>query len=147
MTQMNGKKPKPGPSRRITEEEVCLACAAFLITHEGCGQDVKLAKLADTVVCYCDLCNDTRIFWVTVRTDPLYKVYLQRNRTAVPQSCPCRALCIAYTSSTRTGGGVLPRVHALSQTEIGKRLGLPQRKVSRIIASSVKSLKETLGGQ
>lgn len=32
----------------------------------------------------------------------------------------------------------------LSQTEIGKRLGLPQRKVSRIIASSVKSLKEKL---
>ncbi len=33
----------------------------------------------------------------------------------------------------------------LSQTEIGKRLGLPQRKVSRIIASSMKSLKERLG--
>ena len=33
----------------------------------------------------------------------------------------------------------------LSQTEIGKRLGLPQRKVSRIIASSVKSLKERMG--
>lgn len=32
----------------------------------------------------------------------------------------------------------------LSQTEIGKRLGLPQRKVSRIIASSTKSLKEKL---
>ena len=32
----------------------------------------------------------------------------------------------------------------LSQTEIGKRLGLPQRKVSRIIASSVKSLKSRL---
>lgn len=29
----------------------------------------------------------------------------------------------------------------LSQTEIGRRLGLPQRKVSRIIASSLKSLK------
>ena len=35
----------------------------------------------------------------------------------------------------------------LSQTEIGKRLGLPQRKVSRIIASSMKSLKEKLGCQ
>jgi RNA polymerase sigma-B factor len=32
----------------------------------------------------------------------------------------------------------------LSQTEIGRRLGLPQRKVSRIIASSIKSLKERL---
>jgi RNA polymerase sigma-B factor len=32
----------------------------------------------------------------------------------------------------------------LSQTEIGKRLGLPQRKVSRIIASATKSLKEKL---
>lgn len=32
----------------------------------------------------------------------------------------------------------------LSQTEIGRRLGLPQRKISRIIASSVKSLKERL---
>ena len=30
----------------------------------------------------------------------------------------------------------------LSQTEIGKRLGLPQRKVSRIIAAATKSLKE-----
>lgn len=29
----------------------------------------------------------------------------------------------------------------LSQTEIGKRLGLPQRKISRIIASAVKSLR------
>ena len=35
----------------------------------------------------------------------------------------------------------------LSQTEIGKRLGLPQRKVSRIIASATKSLKEKLGGR
>ena len=33
----------------------------------------------------------------------------------------------------------------LSQTEIGKRLGLPQRKVSRIIASSMKSLKDRIG--
>ena len=32
----------------------------------------------------------------------------------------------------------------LSQTEIGRRLGLPQRKISRIIASSLKSLKERL---
>ena len=33
----------------------------------------------------------------------------------------------------------------LSQTEIGKRLGLPQRKVSRIIASSMKSLRDRIG--
>ncbi len=32
----------------------------------------------------------------------------------------------------------------LSQTEIGKRLGFPQRKVSRIIASSMKSLKDRI---
>ena len=32
----------------------------------------------------------------------------------------------------------------LSQTEIGKRLGLPQRKISRIVASATKSLKEKL---
>jgi RNA polymerase sigma-B factor len=32
----------------------------------------------------------------------------------------------------------------LSQTEIGKRLGLPQRKISRIIASAIKTLKEKL---
>jgi RNA polymerase sigma-B factor len=32
----------------------------------------------------------------------------------------------------------------LSQTEIGEQLGLPQRKVSRIIASATKSLKENL---
>src|SRR5215211_3709031 len=31
----------------------------------------------------------------------------------------------------------------LSQTEIGKRLGLPQRKISDIIASSVKSLRKS----
>lgn len=33
----------------------------------------------------------------------------------------------------------------LSQTEIGKMLGLPQRKVSRLIASAVKSLKDKVG--
>jgi hypothetical protein len=69
MTQMNGKKRKPEPSRRITEEAVYLACAAFLIAHEGCREGVELAKLADTLVCYCDLCNDMRRFRVTVRTE------------------------------------------------------------------------------
>lgn len=39
---------------------------------------------------------------------------------------------------------VLPDVMPASQTEIGKRLGLPQRKVSRVIASATKSLKEKL---
>ncbi len=33
----------------------------------------------------------------------------------------------------------------LSQTEIGKMLGLPQRKISRIIAASARSMKERLG--
>lgn len=33
----------------------------------------------------------------------------------------------------------------LSQTEIGRRLHLPQRKISRIIASSLKSLKDSHG--
>lgn len=32
----------------------------------------------------------------------------------------------------------------LSQTEIGRRLGIPQRKVSRIVASATKSLKASL---
>ncbi len=32
----------------------------------------------------------------------------------------------------------------LSQTEIGRRLGLPQRKISRIVASAVKSLKNSM---
>ncbi|MGI9050785.1 MAG: sigma factor-like helix-turn-helix DNA-binding protein [Rubrobacteraceae bacterium] len=36
----------------------------------------------------------------------------------------------------------MPVVMVRSQTEIGKRLGLPQRKISRIIASAVKSLKD-----
>lgn len=35
----------------------------------------------------------------------------------------------------------------LSQTEIGRRLGLPQRKVSRIIASSLKSLKDRVASR
>ena len=30
-----------------------------------------MAKLADTLVCYCDLCNDLRTFVVTVRVEPL----------------------------------------------------------------------------
>jgi len=30
----------------------------------------------------------------------------------------------------------------LSQTEIGRMLGLPQRKVSRVVASSLKALRE-----
>ena len=32
----------------------------------------------------------------------------------------------------------------LSQTEVGKRLGLPQRKISHVIASAVKSLSKTM---
>lgn len=35
----------------------------------------------------------------------------------------------------------------LSQTEIGKMLNLPQRKVSRIIASATKSLRDVLGSR
>lgn len=35
----------------------------------------------------------------------------------------------------------------LSQTEIGRRLGLPQRKVSRIIADSVKALKDRISSR
>ncbi len=67
---MNGKKLQSRSPRRITEEEVLLACAAFLMAHEGCGEDVELAKLADTLVCYCDRCNDLRTFVVTVNTEP-----------------------------------------------------------------------------
>jgi hypothetical protein len=63
---MNGEKPHPGPFR-ITEEEVPLACAAFLIAHEGCGEEVELAKLSDTLVCYCDLCNDLRTFLISAQ--------------------------------------------------------------------------------
>lgn len=66
---MNGKQ-HPGPSRRITEGEVPLACAAFLMAHIGCGEDVELAKLADTLLCYCNRCNDLRTFFVTARTQP-----------------------------------------------------------------------------
>src|SRR4051794_23981686 len=39
---------------------------------------------------------------------------------------------------------VLPGITPASQTEVGKRLGLPQRKVSRIIVSATKSFKEKL---
>lgn len=46
--------------------------------------------------------------------------------------------------ASRAAAPVLPSVVYGSQTEIGKRLGLPQRKVSRIIASSMKSLKDRL---
>lgn len=35
----------------------------------------------------------------------------------------------------------------LSQTEIGRRLGLPQRKVSRIISASLKSLRERISSR
>ncbi len=35
----------------------------------------------------------------------------------------------------------------ISQTDIGKMLGLPQRNISRIIASSAKSLKDRLGSR
>ena len=40
------------------------------MAHEGCGEDVELAKLADTLLCYCDCCNDLRTFVVTVKADP-----------------------------------------------------------------------------
>lgn len=49
--------------------------------------------------------------------------------------------------STARKSSVLPVVYAVSQTEIGRRLGLPQRKVSRIIAASVKSLKERISSR
>jgi RNA polymerase sigma-B factor len=35
----------------------------------------------------------------------------------------------------------------LSQTEIGRRLHLPQRKISRVIASAIKSLRESHGAE
>lgn len=35
----------------------------------------------------------------------------------------------------------------LSQTEVGRRLGLPQRKVSRVVASAMKSLKEAMSSR
>lgn len=38
----------------------------------------------------------------------------------------------------------LPRSRVFSQTEIGRQFGLTQRKVSRIIAAAVKSLKDKL---
>lgn len=67
---MNGKKPHPVPSRRITEEEVPLACAAFLMAHEGCAEDVELAELTNTIVCYCDRCDDLLTFVVAVGAEP-----------------------------------------------------------------------------
>ncbi len=66
---MNGEMRQPGPTRRITKGEVPLACAAFLVAHEGCGEDVELAELADTLVCYCDRCNDLRTFVVMADTE------------------------------------------------------------------------------
>lgn len=67
---MTGKKPQPKSSRTINAHEVPLACVAFAMAHEGCGEDVELAKLADTLLCYCDCCNDLRTFVVTVKADP-----------------------------------------------------------------------------
>ena len=49
------------------------------------------------------------------------------------------------TARKANGGPTsLPGVHTVSQTEIGKKLGLPQRKVSRVIASAVKNLKDKI---
>lgn len=54
----------PLPPREITEEQVDLASAAFLMAHEGCGDAVEFAWLAGTLVCYCGRCDELRTYMI-----------------------------------------------------------------------------------
>jgi hypothetical protein len=50
---------EPGPLRKISEEEVDGAIAAFVMAHEGCGEAVEFGRLADNLVCYCASHDET----------------------------------------------------------------------------------------
>jgi hypothetical protein len=50
--------------REISEEEVKGACAAFVIAHPDCGDDVEFGRLADNLVCHCALHEETLTYRV-----------------------------------------------------------------------------------
>ncbi len=58
------------PMREISEEEVEGACAAFVIAHPDCSDAVEFGRLADNLVCYCALHDETLTYRVQT-IDPL----------------------------------------------------------------------------
>lgn len=54
--------------KEITEDQVDGAMAAFLVAHEDCGEAVEFGRLADNLVCFCALHDETLTYQVT--SDP-----------------------------------------------------------------------------
>ena len=62
------RQPKGQPPRRtIKEDEVDLACAAFLMAHLACDEAVEFTRGEGTLLCWCGRCNDLRSFEVAGR--------------------------------------------------------------------------------
>ncbi len=55
----------PEPWRLLTPGEVVLACGAFLAAHPRCDEAVWLTREGDSLVCWCDDCQDLRTYTVS----------------------------------------------------------------------------------
>ncbi len=59
------RQPKGRPAQwAIEEDEVALACAAFLMAHLACDKAVEFTRGEGTLICWCGRCNDLRSFEV-----------------------------------------------------------------------------------
>ena len=62
------RQPEGRPPRRtIKEDEVALACAAFLMAHPECENAVEFTRGEGTLLCWCGRCDDLRSFEVAGR--------------------------------------------------------------------------------
>ncbi len=62
------RQPKGRPARwAIEEDEVALACAAFLMAHLACDKAVEFMREEGLVLCRCGRRNDPRSFEVAGR--------------------------------------------------------------------------------
>ena len=65
------RQPEGRPPRRtVKEDEVPLACAAFLMAHRECDKAVEFTRGEGTLLCWCRRCNDLRSFVVTINKEP-----------------------------------------------------------------------------
>ena len=49
----------------ISRDEVPAVLAAFLLAHPDCPDAVEFTRLADTLVCFCEVCGDLRTYVIT----------------------------------------------------------------------------------
>ncbi len=61
---MQRKPERPRPWRPITNDEVPLACVAFLMAHSECDEAVSFSREGQSLVCWCGLCRDLRTYEV-----------------------------------------------------------------------------------